>query len=318
VSAAEAEPLPAPGAPVRPRASRARGWALALFSTVCYSLAPTLAKAAIDAGTDPVALLTMRMALATALLGGTILATSPGRLRLRPRAVLASLAAGLGNGAGITTFFLSLARLDASIASMIFALSPLVVLVLMALTGERLTRRNLARLALGLSGIYLLLGPGGAVDGLGVVLAFVAVFTVPLHIMFIQWFLPEADGLGVTFYMVSAMLAVSAAWWGLQGGAWQDPGLTGWLLVLGLALVSTYLARLAMFAAVKAIGGGEVGLMAPLETMLTVLWSVAFLSERLSALQWVGGALIVSSAVLAVRRRRALGPAGAQASRANA
>jgi drug/metabolite transporter (DMT)-like permease len=39
-----------------------------------------------------------------------------------------------------------------------------------------------------------------------------------------------------------------------------------------------------------------------LETLLTVIWSTLFLHERLTPLQWVGGALIMVSALLAIQR----------------
>jgi drug/metabolite transporter (DMT)-like permease len=47
-----------------------------------------------------------------------------------------------------------------------------------------------------------------------------------------------------------------------------------------------------------------VSLLGPLETFLTVVWAVTFLGDRLSLGQLAGGALIILSAVLAVRRLR--------------
>jgi drug/metabolite transporter (DMT)-like permease len=57
-----------------------------------------------------------------------------------------------------------------------------------------------------------------------------------------------------------------------------------------------------MFVAVREIGGGQFSLLAPLEMLLTVIWSVMFLSERLTLWQWAGGGLILVSAVLAAQR----------------
>jgi drug/metabolite transporter (DMT)-like permease len=36
--------------------------------------------------------------------------------------------------------------------------------------------------------------------------------------------------------------------------------------------------------------------------LLSVLWSVLFLQERLSTWQWIGGFFILASAILAARR----------------
>ncbi|MCH8339483.1 MAG: EamA family transporter, partial [Chloroflexi bacterium] len=43
-------------------------------------------------------------------------------------------------------------------------------------------------------------------------------------------------------------------------------------------------------------------LLGPLETLLTVIWSLLFLQERLSVVQWAGGGLILFGAVLAGQR----------------
>lgn len=275
---------------------------MALFSTLCFSLAPPLGKAAIDLGMDSLALLVMRMLLTACLLGATIAFTAPRRLRIDRRGLGLCLAAGVANGVGMVMFFRSLERLDASIGSMIFSLSPLVLLLLLALRGEKFSYRNGLRLALGITGVYLLIGPGGSVDPFGALLALGTIFTVPIQILFMQWYLQDHDAYAVTFYMVAGMLAVAAVWWAVQGLPWQPVGPLAWGLLLVLAVVSTYLARLTMFAAIRAVGGSQIGLLAPFETMLTVLWSVIFLQERLSLLQWVGSTLVLLSALLAVRR----------------
>jgi drug/metabolite transporter (DMT)-like permease len=277
---------------------------MAIFSTACFSLAPPLSKAIIDLGMDSLGLLSLRLVFTALLLGATVVFTEPQRLRLDRRGLLYCLAAGMANGVGMVTFFLSLERLDASIASMLFSLSPLVLLLLLALRGEKFTYRNAIRLALGIGGVYLLIGPGGEVDSVGALLALGTVFTVPIQILIMQWYLQEHDAYAVTFYMVIGMLLVSGPWWALQGLPWQPVGAAAWGLLLALVVVSTYVARLTMFAAIRVIGGGQVGLLAPVETMLTVIWSVLFLQERLSVVQWLGSALVIVSALLAVQRIR--------------
>ncbi|MGH2521172.1 MAG: DMT family transporter [Anaerolineales bacterium] len=273
------------------------GWTMAALSTFCFSFAPPLSKAAIELGINPTALLAVRLLLTTGLLGGTILFTAPERLRIDRRGLLACGAAGLANGVGMLTFFWSLTRLHSSVASMIFSLSPLVLLGLLALRGEKFTYRNILRLALGLGGVYLLIGPGGEADWLGIVLAFGAVFTVPIQLLVMQWYLQDYDSRTVTLYTVGVMALVAAGWWLVEGPEWRDFGWRGWLLVIALVVVSTYLSRLMMFVAIQGIGSGQVGLLAPLETFLTVIWSLLFLGERLTLWQWAGGSLILVSAL---------------------
>ena len=278
------------------------GWAMALISTASFSLAPTVGKAAIDSGMNPTTLLALRLVITTGLLGVTIAVTDPKRFNIDRTGLLACSAAGLANGVGMLAFFWSLTRIDASVASMLFSLTPLVVLALLALRGEKFTYRNTMRVALGLAGVSLLIGPGGQVDGLGILLALVPVFTVPIQLIVMQWYVQDHDSSAVTLYMVATMAVVAAGWWLVQGMEWHNPGRSGWLAVGVLVLVSTYLARMTMFVAVRDIGGGQVGLLAPVETLLTVIWSFLLLNERLTALQALGGGLILLSALLAVRR----------------
>jgi len=216
--------------------------------------------------------------------------------------LLVCAVAGLSNGIGMLTYFLALARLDGSLAVMIFAISPLVTLAFLALRGERFKRRHLVRLALGLGGVYLLIGPAGQIDWLGVLLILVTVCAFALHLALIQWFLQPYDARTITFYVVATMTVINFGLWSVDGGQWHTLGWLDWLVIAVLALVSTYLARLAMFEGVRRLGGSQVALLLPLETLLAVIWSVVFLGERLNVWEWVGGGLILASALLAIQR----------------
>jgi drug/metabolite transporter (DMT)-like permease len=69
-----------------------------------------------------------------------------------------------------------------------------------------------------------------------------------------------------------------------------------------LTVVSTYYARLALYAAVRRVGSGQIALLWPLQMMLGVMLSVWLLQERLNPAQWLGGVLILGSALLAIER----------------
>lgn len=280
------------------------GWTMALVATFSFSIAPPIAKAAITAGLTPTALLVARFLISTSLLAGSIALMAPGRLRMDRRGAWIAGAAGAMNSISMLTFFWALTRIDASVASMIFSINPLVVLGLLALRGEKFTQRHTVRLALSLAGVYLLIGPGGQVDWTGVLLVLITVFAFAVHLVVIQWFLQNYDAWTVTLYTVTAMTVVIVGFWLVTGAEWRDPDWLGWLAVCVLAIISTYLARLALFAGVRNLGSGQMALLIPLETLLTVIWSTLFLQERLTFWQWIGGGLILSSALLAVRRLR--------------
>jgi len=279
-----------------------RSWAIALLGTAGFSLGPIFAQVAYAAGVNPNTMLFLRFTVTIALLLVTLLITGRDKLRMDRRGLLITLSSGLATGVSMLAYFWSLTRLATSIASMIFSVYPLVVLGLLALRGERFTWRHALRLALALGGVYLLIGPGGAVDALGVLLVVVSIFASSLQSVFIQWYLQEYDGITVTLYMVIGINIVVAGYWAWQGAALGVPDWRGWAAIIALAVVSTYLSRIFWFASIKGIGGSQTAMLVPLEVLLTVVWSFLFLGERLTWLQGLGGALILLSALLASQR----------------
>jgi drug/metabolite transporter (DMT)-like permease len=278
------------------------GWAAALAAITAFSIATPIARAALVGGMDPNALLVSRMVLATLLMGATIAVSHPERLGIGWRAVGIALGAGLVNAFGMVCYFIGLARLESSMAAMLISLSPLAVLSLLALRGEKVTYRHAVRLVLALTGVYLLIGPGGDVDLAGVLWIFVSLWGFALQLVLMQWHLLGYDARAVTFYVLIGMTAGVVAWWMAMGMPWDPPGVPGWTTILILAVVSTYAARLLQFSAVTRIGGGQTSMLSPVETLLAVIWSMLFLGERLSLIQAAGGVLILLSAILAMQR----------------
>lgn len=278
------------------------GWVFALSATFLFSVAPPIARALIVGGLNPTAVLVVRMWITAALLTLTIALTNRRLLWIDRRCFAIGSAAGVINSAGMIGYFWALTRIDASIAAMLFSASPLFVLTMLALRGEPITRRHLVRIALAGAGIYLLIGPGGAVDLLGALLVGVSVLSFGAQVVIIQWHLRGYDARTVTLYMIGAMAAVLTVFWLVEGMPWRTPTPAEWAGILAIAVVSTYLARLAFFAGVARIGGGQAAMLTPVEIFLTVLWSILFLGERLTPVQWLGGLLVLASAALAVER----------------
>jgi len=302
--------MTAPASPLSTH-SAWKGWLAAILAVVCFSIAPPIARTLYDLGLTPTYMLFLRFWLTLLLLTGTVWLTGQGRGHLDRRGAGLSLAAGLATGVSMLCYFWSITLLPASIASMIFSIYPLVVLGLLALRGEQFTLRQAVRLVMALTGLYLLLGPGGVVNWLGVALVLISIMTASLQSVFVQWYLKGYSGIMVTLWMVGGIQIIVAGYWLAEGAQFPALGWQAWLGVLVLAVVSTYLSRLLWFAAVRLIGGGQVSMLVPLETLLTVIWSVLFLSESLSAWQWAGGVLILLSALLVIERwrgRRAFSP----------
>jgi drug/metabolite transporter (DMT)-like permease len=287
----------------RPSASTI-GWSATLLSTLCFSIAAPIGTALINLGLDPTTILVLRFWLALALLFLTLRLSAPDKLRLPRRALLGVAVAGPSIGVGVLLYFWSLTRLHTSIAAMLIALEPLITLLMLALRGERFTYRILIRLGLGLVGVYFLVGLQGSADWVGVLMVLGTAVLSSFHTVSLQWFLGDQDGRAVTTYIVLFMALTISAYWLIQRPPLTPVPWQGWLGAAALAVFSTYGARLLLFAGVKRLGGGQVALLAPVETMFTVIFSVIFLGDRLSAAQAVGGVFILASAVLAVERLR--------------
>ena len=285
------------------------GWAMAFLATAALSTTAPVGRAAILAGMNPTALLAARYTIAAILLSATLRFTTPaqvysGKNQIDLNGLLLCAVAGLASSAATLTYFWSFSRINASISAMLVSLYPLIVLVLLALRGERFTFLNSLRLGLGVGGVYLLLGPGGMVDTWGVILALISALSFAIQLVIVQWYLGVYPSRLVTYYVVSITALLVAGLWLVGGAAWRVSGWQVWAAIIFLAVVSTYLSRLAMFSAIQTLGSGQVALLSPLETFLAVVWSIAFLRESLSPFQWLGGILILASAALILAKPR--------------
>lgn len=278
------------------------GWGMALLATFANSILSAVAKIGVDMGLDPAIMLATRLIIAAAFIALTMALTRPAQLRMDPRGLLISLGAGLITGVGMLMYFQALIWVSSSIAAMIFSLLPLIVMGLLALRGEAFTFHQYVRVALGLAGVYLLIGAGGAVNGWGILLALGGATGFAVLNVSIQWFLQDYDSMTVTLYTVIGMALPNLLSWIAQGTVWHDPGWGGWAVILALALIVTYLGRVTQFIAIRHIGSAQLALFTPLETLLSVIWSVALLNEHLAFWQWLGGGLILLSAALASPR----------------
>lgn len=278
------------------------GWSLAVSSALASALVTPLVRGAIVGGMDPSTLLLIRLGLATLLIGVTLAGVAPQRLRITRRQAGLLLAIGLLAGVEICSFFWSLAFVDAATSSIIKSVQPLLVLLLLAMGGERLTGRHFLRLGLSMFGIYLLVGVSRGVAPVGLLLLSASLLLYAVQLVLVQWWLKDVDVWATTFYLTAVMAGVIGLWWWLQGAPWAPPTPTEWWVIGVLAVVSTYFARVALFAAIARIGSGQIALLWPLQTLAAIVLSVIFLQERLTWVQWIGGALVLGSAFLAIPR----------------
>lgn len=278
------------------------GWMLGVFTTIGFSLATPISRHILLSGTTPEVLLILRLGMATMLMGSTWAIYKPKSLNFGRRSFAIVCLLGVLSGISTLCYNWALTRLDASMAVMIYAVNPVVALSFLWFGGEKMTRRQIFRLALALSGVYLLIGPGGEVSLWGVGLMFVSMLTWSAQMVGVQWYLRDKDSGAISFYIAAASVVIIVGYWLMRGAAFQNPPMRSWLLILVQAVIATYIARLCFFTAIQKIGSGQMALLMPLETMLSITWSLIFLGERIGWLQAMGGLLILISAILAFER----------------
>lgn len=287
--------------------SSTRGLLLVLLASLCLSTLPAAVKVGLSAEADPFQLLAPRMVLAVVILWLWMAVTRPHRLRIDGRGGRACALAGTFNGAGLALFYLALRRIDASVAIVIFSVYPAILLLMLRLRGEPVSRLDWLRLALAVAGVGLVASPGGSVDVLGALMALGCATLYALYMLVIHSRLVGHPVSSSTIWILSfvTLVALVAR---LLVPSEQALGPAGWAVVVWTAVIGTVIARLAMIAGIRVIGGGQTALLLPVETVMAVVWASLLLGERMSAVQALGAGLVVASVALAARRRGAPAP----------
>jgi len=283
-----------------------RGTVLCLVSAAGFGIGPVIAEEAYAAGVSVPTLLALRFAIAAVVLWGVVVRR---RHAFPPKRVLVTCAAlgGVGYACQAELYFASLARIDAALAALLLYTYPALVTVLaVVLRRASPDRRRLAALACSGAGVLLLLGPGssGEAQAVGVLLALGAALSYALY-------LTVAEGLPVTLdlHLLSAVVCTAAALslsaFGLATGTLHSPDqVRGWGWPVLLALLSTVVPMLCLFAGMRAVGASAAAILSCVEPVVTVVTTSVFQGEHLTAGQAVGGAAVVSAvAVLRIRRR---------------
>jgi drug/metabolite transporter (DMT)-like permease len=284
-----------------------------LASAGLLGLTPIFVKLAIQAGLTPIAVVAVRTGLATLLMLVLVAVLQRRFLYIYTAGLLGCLLAGVLNGLGSLLYYVGLSRLDASLASMLYALYPVFIAVL-AVLGQTdapgtaaLSRLTVLRLVLALPAVLLLTGAGFArVDWIGAGLMLGASLLYALHLVANQHVLYDMPAPTVTLYTLMSMTLVVAPAQLLWGSGPAVPAAehqAAWWPLLGLTAV-TLLSRLAVFFGVKRVGGLQTAMLGLGEMIVSVVIASLWLGDVLSAGQWIGAGLLLASLAL-VRFERA-------------
>jgi len=296
------------------------GAALCLLSAAGFGAMAIFGKLAYDAEVGVLTLLLVRFVLGGVIFGALIGARPALRAR-RPgrRALLVGLglgAVGYATQAGL--FFGALERLDASLLALLLYTYPAwVTLAAFAIGRERPTHRRLAALALSSVGLVVVLtgAAGDKFDAAGAAMGIGAALAYTTYIL-----VADNTGLEMPPLELSALVCAGATFTflvvGIVSGS-LDFGFEGegWVWLVAIALISTALPIATFFAGLARVGPSTASILSTFEPVVTVTLAYVAFSERLSAAQLGGAALVLAAAVMLAGggvprtpRRRFLGP----------
>lgn len=293
-----------PASNVSPPADTLRGALFVALSASAFGAMAIFGRFAYAGGTDVLGLLTLRF-----LIGGGLLAAVARRRGVvwpRGRALWGIVAMGaIGYVGQSLCYFIALQHAQASLVALLLYLYPAFVTLLAACwLGERLTLMKGGALVLCLAGSALMVGSGHG-EPLGIALGLMAAVVYSLYIVAGARLTRGVDPLATTAVVclsAAAVFCTIAVVRGVTGAPPRFPSTPlAWAAVLAIALVSTVTAMLAFFAGLTRLGAARTSMLSTLEPMVTVLLAAVLLGERLTPLQWLGGAAVLSAVLWLVR-----------------
>jgi drug/metabolite transporter (DMT)-like permease len=266
-----------------------------VLASFFLSWAPILGKIAYSDDVTPYTLVGFRTIAAALLLWITFLLFRPREIAITWRGLLGCIGVGTVNGFGSLLYYVSLARLDASLASLLNTLYPLWVVLFLFASGQPLTWLTLVRLGLSMLGVYLLTRTRpGELDWMGVVLMIASAMFYGWHLVLGQWVLADVPARTASLYILTTMAGIVGSARLLESRPLETIHTTGWIAILALGL-TTALSRLTTFSALERLGGVETSIAGPLELLVSLVLALLLLGDRLTGVQWVGGLLLMVS-----------------------
>jgi drug/metabolite transporter (DMT)-like permease len=306
-------PAPAPPvAPVPPHAAevgppgvpgeRALGVTLVVASGLCYGVMPLFARRATADGVDTPTLLLLRFGVAAVVMWTVTLARRIPLVRGRVLATLVGMGA-VGYAGQAFCYFSALRHASAGLVALLLYLYPaLVTLLSWLFLRHRLTKLQLAAVALALAGSALTVGRAGDGTPLGVTLGVLAALIYSVYIVTGSR-LPSLPPALSTAVVTSGAAVVYGVLVAARGPHLPTtPG--GWAAVLALGVVGTVSAVALFLAGLARVGPVRASVYSCVEPVFTVALGVAFLGEHLGPLRVVGGAAVVAAVVVLARAER--------------
>jgi drug/metabolite transporter (DMT)-like permease len=222
-------------------------------------------------------------------------------LSISPKCTLQLILMGAVGYGGMSMLYANAIHyLPASLTSMLLYTYPALVTVLAVLVGdERFTLQKGAALLLCSAGLVMLLGAsfeGVRLAGVLSVLGAAVIYSG--YIVIGNRILKDLDPLVTSLYVCSSAGLAFLCYGMLSGELLLAISPAGWLSILGIAVFPTLFGVIGFFAGLRLIGATNASIISTLEPLLTVLLSALLLGERITALQGLGGSVLLCGAIV--------------------
>ena len=283
-----------------------------LLTVVLWALNLTVTRYILTHGFEPLAYATVRYGLAVAIFAGIVLVGERTLQIARSDLPLAALAA-LFIFLNQLAFVYSLERTSASTIALILGATPaFAALIGLVLGLERLSRRFWIAAGISFAGVGLVaVGSGGDVSGdrIGILLGLATAATWAAYSVAVAPLMQRYSASRIS------VVALGLAWVGIllvglpqTAGQDLDVGWEVWSLLLFATLGPLLLTTILWFRVIHRIGASRATLVANLQPFVAAVFALVLLSESMTALQVLGGALIAGG-ILTARRRAQPPPA---------
>ena len=280
----------------------ASGVLLVVVSAVAFGGMAIFAKLAYRHGATTPTLLTLRFAIAGALMWLIVAARGGARPALGRRTVLGAIGLGVcGYSLQAGGYFAALQHMSASMTALLLYTYPALVFIgAVALGREQASRVKLGALLLAAGGVALVVaGAGtGSVNTTGVLLAAGAAIAYTTYILVADTLVSGADPFALTAIVATGAFCSVGTFTGASGQVDLHMDATAWVALISLSVVCTVVAITAFFLGLDRVGPSTASIVSTIEPACTVALAAIFFSERLGLVQLLGGALVLSAVVV--------------------
>ena len=294
-------------------AYRTWGVAFAIAGTLAFSFRPILIKLSYAAyPVSPVTLLFLRMTLSLPFFLAVAWWLRRDEPRLAPRDWAAVAGLGfIGYYAASFLDFIGLQYIGAGVGRLILYLYPTLVLVIsFVFLGRRPTWRQLLALAITYGGVALIIssqargGSEGRLFMLGALLVFASALFYSVYLVAGGELVKRVGSMRFTAYsmLVATAPAVVQFFVVESPGALELPPAV-WVYAIVLATFSTVLPLFLQAEALRRIGAAEFALIGALGPVSVAITSAVGLDEPFTAVQALGGALVILGVLLVTLKR---------------